>query len=207
MIERLKNKFGVNQPIFTYEILREMSDYSRPRVFQLLKKAEESQQIIKFDQGVYYIPTNTRYGKSLITVEQVVMKKYISSNDEVYGLYSGIHLQQNFLMTYQIPIDIEIVTNNETMCIREVKIGNRNIILRKSRTTINKNNINSYTLLELFSNIDLNQYNEDDSIKREIIDFIKTKKINSNDVFKLAGYFPAKTIKNIVESGIINELT
>lgn len=41
MVERLRNRFGVNQPIFTSEILEEMSEYSRPRVFQLLKKAEQ----------------------------------------------------------------------------------------------------------------------------------------------------------------------
>lgn len=37
MINRLKNKFGVNEPIFTNEILNEMNDYSRPRIFQLIK--------------------------------------------------------------------------------------------------------------------------------------------------------------------------
>lgn len=78
MIERLRKKFGVDQPIFTNEILEEMSEYSRPRVFQLLKKAEQEEKLIKFDKGVYYIPTETRYGKSLISVEQVIMKKYIS---------------------------------------------------------------------------------------------------------------------------------
>ena len=66
MIERLKNKFGVNEPIFTSEILEEMKEYSRARVFQLLKKAEEEEKIIKFDNGIYYIPTQTRYGLSLI---------------------------------------------------------------------------------------------------------------------------------------------
>ena len=77
MIERLKKKFGENEPIFTSEILEEMCDYSRPRVFQLLKKAEQEETLIKFDKGVYYIPTNTRYGKSIISVEQVIKKKYI----------------------------------------------------------------------------------------------------------------------------------
>ena len=80
VIDRLQNRFGANQPIFTNEILEEMSEYSRPRVFQLLKKAEQEGALIKFDKGVYYIPTETRYGKSLISVEQVVRKKYISDN-------------------------------------------------------------------------------------------------------------------------------
>ena len=50
----------------------EMKEYSRARVFQLLKKYEGEKQIIKFDTGVYYIPRITRFGLSNISVEQVV---------------------------------------------------------------------------------------------------------------------------------------
>ncbi len=106
MIERLKNKFGANQPIFTSEILEEMSEYSRPRVFQLLRKAEQEQTLMKFDKGIYYIPTETRYGKSLISVEQVVNKKYIMDKDKVFGIYGGLQMQQSFRLTYQVPTAI-----------------------------------------------------------------------------------------------------
>ena len=205
MIDRLKNKFGVNQPIFTYEILEEMKDYSRPRVFQLLKKAEQDQTLIKFDKGVYYIPTKTRYGKSLISVEQVITKKYISNKDDVFGIYSGLQMQQNFMLTYQVPTTIEVVTNNETMWIRQIKLKNRNIILRKSRLPITKDNVDAYTILELFSNIDLKKYFEDTSIQREVVNFVKEKEIKSKDIFALIRAFPSKTIKNILESGLINE--
>lgn len=205
MIERLKNKFGVNQPIFTHEILEEMSEYSRARVFQLLNKAEKDESIIKFEKGVYYIPTQTRYGKSLISVEQVIRKKYIAYNDEIYGIYGGLQMQQNFLLTYQVPTMIEIVTNNETMWLREIKIKNRSIILRKSRVTITKENVDAYTILELFSNIDIKRYLEDTLVQKEVIGFVKEKAIKTEDVYALVGAFPSKTIKNIVESGIINE--
>lgn len=205
MIEKLKNKFGVNQPIFTSEILEEMSEYSRPRVFQLLNKAEKDGSIIRFEKGVYYIPTQTRYGKSLISVEQVIRKKYISNNDEIYGIYGGLQMQQNFLLTYQIPTVIEVVTNNETMWLREIKLKNRNIILRKSRATITKENADVYTILELFSNIDVKRYLEDTSVQKEVISFVKEKTIKTKDVYALVSAFPSKTIKNIVESGIINE--
>ena len=100
---------------------------------QLLKKAENEKTLIKFDKGVYYIPTETRYGKSLISVEQVVRKKYISDKDDVFGIYGGLQMQQSFRLTYQVPSAIEVVTNNETMWVRETKLKNRNIILRKSR--------------------------------------------------------------------------
>lgn len=205
MIEKLKEKFGVNQPIFTSEILNAMSVYSRPRIFQLIKKAEQEGELIKFEKGVYYIPTITRYGKSLISLEQVIQKKYISDKDSIYGIYGGLQMQQNFRLTYQIPTTIEIITNNETMWIREIKLKNRNIILRKSRFPITKENVDAYTILELFSNIDIKKFNEDSSIRREIINFIKEKDIKCKDVYALAGVFPSETTRNIMESGIINE--
>ena len=205
MIERLKKKFGVNQPIFTSEILEEMSEYSRPRVFQLLKKAELEETLIKFDKGVYYIPTETRYGKSLISVEQVIRKKYISDKDEVFGIYGGLQMQQSFMLTYQVPTAIEVVTNNETMWVRETKLKNRNIILRKSRVLITKENADAYTILELFSNMDMKKYFEDASVQREVISFIRDRAMKCKDVYALAGAFPSKTIRNMMESGIINE--
>lgn len=205
MVERLRNKFGVNQPIFTSEILEEMSEYSRPRVFQLLKKAEQEQTLIKFDKGVYYIPTETRYGKSLISVEQVIRKKYISDKDDVFGIYGGLQMQQSFMLTYQVPTAIEVVTNNETMWVRETKLKNRSIILRKSRLPITRENADVYTILELFSNMDMRRYFEDTSVQREVVGFVRDRAIKGKDVYALAGAFPSKTTRNIMESGIINE--
>ena len=207
MIDRLQNRFGTNEPIFTNEILEEMGEYSRPRVFQLLKKAEQDGKLVKFDKGVYYIPTETRYGKSLISVEQVVRKKYISDNDDVFGIYGGLQMQQSFMLTYQVPTAIEVVTNNETTWVRETKLRGRNVILRKSRLPITRENVDAYTLLELFSNIDMKKYFNDTSVQREVLDFIRKKAIKGKDVYALVGAFPAKTTRNIMESGIINEFT
>lgn len=205
MVERLKNKFDVNQPIFTNEILEEMSEYSRPRVFQLLKKAEQEEALVKFDKGVYYIPTQTRYGESLISVEQVVRKKYIEDKDDIFGIYSGLQMQQSFMLTNQVPTAIEVVTNNETTWVREIKLKGRNIILRKSRLPITRVNVDAYTVLELFSNIDMKKYLDDTSVQREVIGFVRDKAIKGNDVYAIAGAFPSKATRNIMESGIINE--
>lgn len=206
MIQRLIAKFGYNKPIFTYEILTEMNNYSRPRVFQLLKILEQKGDIVKYMKGIYYIPTTTRFGKSLISVEEVVRKKFISDDTNVYGIYGGLQMQQSFLVTYQVPTSIEVITNNETMWIREIKIKNRLITLRKSRLPINKNNVDAYTILELFNNIDIKKYLSDRSIQREVINFIKEKEIKSKDIYSIAGAFPAKATRNIMESGVLDVL-
>ena len=204
MIERLKEKYGINKPIFIKEILDEMKEYSRARVFQLLKKYEGEKQIIKFDTGVYYIPRITRFGLSNISVEQVVKKKYISNNEEVYGIYGGLTLQLNYLLSYQVPVTLEVITNNETMWNRDVMINGRKIIVKKSRTTINKENVNAYTILELFSNINIDQYIEDKIVQREINNFIKEKEIKLTDILNLTTFFPSKSMNNLIKGGLIH---
>ena len=115
-------------------------------------------------------------------------------------------MQQNFMLTQQVPTSIEVVTNSETMWVRRIKLKNRIIILRKSRLTITNENVDAYTLLELFTNMDMKQYFSDYSIQREVISFIKERKIKGKDVYALVGAFPSKTTRNIMESGIIYEL-
>lgn len=205
MVERLKNKFGVNQPIFTSEILEEMSEYSRPRVFQLLKKEEQEERLVRFEKGVYYIPTETRYGRSLISVEQVVKKKYIADRGDVFGIYGGLQMQQSFRLTCQVPTAIEVVTNKETMWVRETKLKNRRIILRKSRVPITKENADAYEILELFCNMDMKKYFDDPSVQREVVGFIRERAISGRDVYAMAGAFPSKATRNMMRSGVINE--
>lgn len=207
MLDRLITKYGYNQPIFTSEILLEMKDYSRARVFQLIKEAELKEHLIKFEKGVYYIPTQTRYGKSVITVEDVINKKYITDGINVYGIYCGLALQQNFMLATQIPTTIEVISNNETMWIREIKYKNRNVILRKSRLLINNENVYAYTILELFTVLDINKLNEDNSIRNAIVSYIKEHSISLKDILNLIVAFPSKTMRNLIESGIINEIT
>ena len=114
-IDRLKTKFNTNEPIFTNEILEMFSEYSKAYVFRLIKKAENEGEIINFAAGVYYIPTKSIIGTSTITVEDVINKKYIGYKDDVYGVYSGLNLQNMFSITTQMPNTIEIVSNNESM--------------------------------------------------------------------------------------------
>lgn len=207
MIERLKKLFGYNEPIFTDEILKVMNDYSRPRIFQLLNKAVKAGLLIKFDKGVYYIPSVTNDSDNNIIVDQVIRKKYISNNDETYGIYTGLNILRNILNKKQKYTDIEVVTNNETMSIRQVKLGDCQVKLRKSRIKITKQNVNIYTILEFFSRIDIKKYIQDHSLQNTIKSFIKKHKIKLKDLFSISDVFPSKTIKNIMMSGIITELS
>lgn len=201
-LDVLRDKFGVNEPIFTQEILETFNKYSRPRVFQLIKEAENNGGLVKYDYGIYYIPKFTDLGISTISVEKVVQKKYISNSDKTFGIYGKSVLDANFKISYQIPQVIEVITNNEFRKYREINIKNRKIILRKARCEITKDNKPTYTLLELITNLNIKDYMSYLDVRKSILDYIKEFNISYKNIEALISYFPNKTLKKIEEIGL-----
>lgn len=202
--ERVKNSFDTNKPIYTEEIIRLFPDYSRPQIFRFIKEAEEKKEIINFVKGVYYIPSKTFIGLSTITADSVIARKYLKWNDEVFGIYGGLKLQNMFSITTQVPNIYELVSNNESSKRREVIIDGRTFILRKSRFKINKDNANAYMIMELFN--DLSGEKIDEFAKKRIVDFINDKDITKEQLMDVGLKFPAKALKNLIKSGIIKEI-
>jgi hypothetical protein len=204
-IEQLKAQFNNNEPIFTSEILGLFNGYTRAYVFRLINKAKNEGKLLQYDNGVYYMPVKSILGLSTITADDVARKKYVSGSGEVYGVYSGLKLQNDFALTTQMPNTIEIVTNKETMRCRTVDIDGRKFILRKSRCQINKDNIAVYTILQLFTDIDNSQELDDIAINR-IKNYVENNNVSAKKIIEMANIFPAKTTKNLLCSGAINEI-
>ena len=196
-VERLKEKFGENNPIFTYEILETFKEYTKAYVFRMLNKSLEKKEIIKYCTGVYYIPLKTRRGLSTIIPEDIINKKYITNDDDIYGIYSGLLLRNLFNQTAQVPNTIEIVTNNESSRSRKITINNRDFILKKSRCKITKENYKEYMILELLSNkISITDVK---TIKK----YMEDNKITLQSLLEIAKYFPSKVFKNMLNLGIL----
>lgn len=99
----------------------------------------------------------------------------------MYGIYSGVNLQNMFSLTTQMANTIEIVTNNESMRRREIIIDGRKVILRKSRCLINKENAKTYTILQFFS--ELKSYEQiREKVRNYLISYMKNNKIKKEDL-------------------------
>ncbi|MBR1676205.1 MAG: hypothetical protein IJ706_02730 [Clostridia bacterium] len=204
-IERLKEKFNTSEPIFTEEVLELFPDFSRAQVFRFIKKARDNNEIVQYDKGVYYIPRKTFLGYSSISADTVIEKRYLRNEENIYGVYSGIKLFNKFSMTTQMAAVIEIVTNNESAKYREIQIKNRRFILRRSRCKINKDNAAAYTVLQLFSEFDKkDKLNE--NAKRRLIEYMRVTGVTKEQLFSLSMRFPSKTVKNLIGSGVLNEV-
>ena len=190
----LKKTYGCDVPIFIDEIKTAMDRYSTPYIFRCIKEAISKKELIRYDGSIYYIPTETIFGKSALNPYAVIEKKYIKDKNIVTGFYSGWTFLNAIGGTRQVPNVIEIVTNRETMKVRETILGRQKLILRKPKYLITAKNEKILQILEIAS-----QFKFDDDRSIAVTDYAKTNNVGIKDLLRYAKYYPARAIKNIRE--------
>lgn len=195
----LLKQYGYNEPIFTQEIA--YKEYSKPWLYKELNRLCVEGAMIRYDKGIYYIPKQTAFGPSMLDPRKVVRKKYVQSGDTTLGYYSGNTLLNLLELSTQMPNSIEIYTNNEKSKVREIKIGNQSVVLRKARTPVTNENAAVLQFLELMNFTDAAFYN---SNRRAIVNrFIQEKGITRDKVTAYAPVFPDRVMRNLVESEVV----
>lgn len=113
----------------------------------------------------------------------LLKKKYLSYKDEQFGIYSGLTLQNRMRLTTQMPMVLEITSNNESSRKREIYIKGRRFIIRKSKCEITKDNVNEYTILQLIHDTNNNGYKEN-KIKEAVRLYTSIYNIKKDVLFK-----------------------
>lgn len=199
LYEYLLQQYGTNEPIISTDI--SFKEYSRPWVMKQLKSLCEDGKLIRFEKGIYYIPTDTVFGKSILNPRKVIEKKYINDGENTIGYYSGITFQNQLKLTTQMPNVIEIYTNKETTNVRDVMVGKQKVILRKARTTINSRNVAVLSFLEMMN--DIIPHSLDNEKKSRIVEYINNNGITKQEIITYASVFPDKVMRNLIESEAI----
>ena len=200
--EYLKTQYGYNEPIYIDEI--KYKTYSRPWIFNELKKLVDSGDIKRFDTGVYYFPTKMFFGDSLLDPRKIVERRFLSNGNDIYGYVAGITLLNQIGLSTQVPNLIELVTNNESTRVRTITIGPQRVKARRSRTTVTKENVNILQFLDLMNSITPATMGETE--KFMLRKYIKDSGVTRNAVTQYANLFPARATKNMIESGAAYEL-
>ena len=197
--EYLTKSFGVNEPIFSSDI--KFEDYSKPWIDKQLAELCETGSLIRFERGIYYIPVKTPFGNSILNPNKVIERKYIMYQGKASGFYSGMTALNRLGLSTQMPNTIEICTNNETTKLRNIKVGSRNVTLRRSRVKITNENLNVVSFLELMNTIPAGYF--DKNRKAVIEKWVRDNNIAKDMLLKYAPEFPDKAMRNLVESEAI----
>ena len=160
----LLSSYGYDEPILSGEI--SYKGYSVPWIKKMLKKLCDEEKIIRFEKGIYYIPTDTPLGKSRLDPKKVIQKKYINDGKRTIGYFSGMTFLNMLGLSAQVPNRIEIYTNNEPSRVREVSVGSQKVLLRRARAGITDDNAATMSFLELMTYTDAGFF---DSNKKKIV--------------------------------------
>lgn len=200
LIDYLLKKYGTNKPILTEELVVPEISYDNLR--KQLSRYNSQGIIEKYSQGVYYIPKETILGKSTLSINDVIYRKYIGDDNEIYGFFSGLSFYNKLGITTQVPFVYEIVTNKEKSRVRKITLKNKKIILRKPYATINRNNYLEAQFLEFINNANINDINDNIDILKK---YIKDNNLNKNIILDLITNYPSKTSKRLIESRLLYE--
>ena len=151
LLDRLTTNFGCNEPILLDEI--DCGGYSRPWLFKELNELCRTGKLARFDRGIYYIPTETAFGASLLDPRKVIEKKYVKDSSGCYGYYSGAAFLNQLGLSTHMPNTIDVCTNNEKTRSREIAIGKQRVILRRARSKITAKNVAVLSFLELMNEV------------------------------------------------------
>ena len=197
LLDYLKSHFGPGKPIFTSDA--EPLGLSAGNLRQQFKKLVDAGELSRFEPGVYFLPDKNHEYYPLST-NMVAEYRYITNGEDVYGYFSGYTFANQLGICLQVPYKEEIVSNNATAIVREVKVGNIPFVVRRSKIPVTRENRNVLQLLDLLK--DVEEYTDyecedeaPDLIRRHII----RNKIRRSDIDKYIEDFPLKTYKSIYD--------
>lgn len=197
LYEYLIKNYKPNEPIFTSDIELGISGNTlRP----LLKQLCDQGLLKRFDNGVFYIPSQSRLkGGIPIAAETVAKYRYITRRGKIEGYYSGYTFANQAGMTLQVPIKIEIVSNEASAKVRDIAIKGQAICLRKPKTTVTEENAKVLQFLDLLCDVDKLSDESDNVISKRLKDIIKKQNIKKYDIDKYISLYPVKVYKNFYE--------
>ena len=204
LYEYLKYKYQPNEPIFLSNLNIEGISYNNIR--QQIKKLVDGGLLIRYDNGIYFIPETTIFKSgSQLSFNRVVKEKYLlDESREQCGYISGVYFANAVGLTTQVPMKYDIVTNKATKDYREVKLAQSTIILRKPKIEVTSANHLTLQFLDLIKDIDSLSELEGTSLNIKLKDYIQKANLHFKEIEKYLEYYPDKIYKNMYKVGILN---
>lgn len=186
------------EPIFISDI--RPNSVSRSAIVQQINTLCKNGILQKYDKGIYYIPKKSRLNITLGPNADIVARyKYVSNGKIVNGFYSGHTFANQIGLSAQVPNVVEIVSNNSSAKYRNVEIGARHFVIRRSLLPINSDNVYVLQLLELLKNIDAYIDTDFADAKPKIYKFIKDHNITKHAIDQYIRNYPMSVFKNYYE--------
>ena len=205
LYQYLTDNYKAAEPIFFSDI--ELKNISKSALSQQLKKLCMEGKLVKYEDGIYYLPKKSRLSGAVgINADMVAKYKYISRKGKIDGFYSGNAFANQIGISTQVPNRVEIVSNNIGAKIREVPIGKRSYIVRKANVPVTEENVYVLQMLDLLKNLDVYLDEDYDTAREKFAVFINAHGIKQKDVDLYIRNYPVSIFKYYYELRLDNVL-
>ena len=201
LYDYLRSQYRPNEPIFLSDVT--LPGVSRDAVRQQFKTLCDAGKIVRYEDGVYYIPAQTRLkGGARLSPDLVALRKYIDHKGSTDGYYSGFTFANQVGASLQVPQVREIVTNRTNSWRRAVRIRNQEFVLRKPRVPVTAENAKALQLLDLFKDLDSYSDLPVSQTAPIIRRYMKNAGLTLSQLEAFLPSYPAKTLRMMYEVGL-----
>lgn len=197
----LVNRFGYDAPILTSDLQDVFLDIPRRTIYLYISQLIDSGDLVRYESGVYYIPSVTILGKTPLNPIKVIERKYLrDSVGNVCGFWSGATLDNNEGLSEQVPVRYEVVTNNASCAQREVTIGGYvNCVVYKSRTDVDRDNVAALKFLDVLTR------RKPKDLSSEQLGTVKklAQGLSKDNLLKISMNYPQKTTRRLMECELL----
>ena len=198
LYEYLIENYKAAEPIFFSDI--EIQGISRSAINQQFRKMCDEGKLTKYVNGVYYIPKESRLNGTVgINADMVAKYKYIARRGRVDGFYSGNTFANQIGISTQVPIKVEIVSNNIAAKVREISIGKRTFIVRKANIKVTEENVYILQMLGLLKNLEAYLDEDYDDAREKFQIYINSHGITREGIDLYIREYPISVFKNYYE--------
>lgn len=162
--QALNNLFDEREPILRDELKKALQIENENSFNQALSNMVLFGLIKRVENGIYYIQSSNKKFENLKpSLNDIIHKKYLK---DFAGIRSGVYLLYKYKLTSQVSEYYELLSNNVSSSTRSKKEYNGKVIVSAPKFHINQKNIRYLEFIEIVKQIDLCDYNFDESIKK-----------------------------------------
>lgn len=194
LYEILQKNYQPNE-LFSLEDVYQINNSKNNR--QQLAVLVKQNKLRRYVNGMYYFPEYIFGIETYPTIYDYIRKKYLKN-----GFIGGIRLANTLGFTTQNEMNSYTIYSNETTSsMRNYKIRNYQIIVKKPYEIITEKNMAALKILTVI----LDDYTEleDKEYSLKIQEYITKNNIPKKQLLLLAEKYPNKIYKNLYKSGVI----
>lgn len=199
----LRKNYKVNEPIFLEDI--NIPGVKEETVRQQMKELVEDGRIQRFDTGIYYISRKSmfRFG-SMLSVDDVIRKKYLMEGDVCCGYLSGVLFANQIGLTTQVPMVYEIYTNKAESDYQATTIGNLRVIVRRPCVEVDDKNVSVLQFLDLMREVgDISELDGAELTDR-LLKYMKANNMVFGTIKPFLSFYPDAVYRNMYKVGLLN---